>query len=473
MHIETAINNYIKKSKKKFTFEDIKSYLPKETKTPDRIIADILEESSLLFSIENKKNNVTEYLPRNTFFSGSSFLVSPTENEIEEGILIPGHRFVPFYDSELFPGESFDISTKNNEIICTKQIRYKIEDLYEYHSLLGAESIVEHFIADHPKNKELIGDPSNKIRISVFDFKDFYEENSFSDEDLLNFTITDWNEGAFEVTIVRKEQIQEILIQEFAGKFTESLQNIFEEHGQWIEIPEQLALAYLNCDKKYLKQPAMPLDIFIEVSDSVQVKYAENNTILWYPDKEEEKTENATELLKVSNGTTESLDAILEENTPHLSTIEIVAFIKDSLFNEVNDQEPILSRCFPEGKPEFKDKAQEASFYNHFEEIFEEIAENYSKEEPRFAEMRASVLTELENFYIWFDNYKKSPSSVNDNDIAVLKQDTLYVRKILQHLNTEDLIYSDEYEIEQLDNLIFRILTELNENIEKIDSTLE
>ena len=472
MHITEQIENYIKKSKKKFTFDEIKSFLPKDTKTPDRIIVDLLEESTLLFSVENTENKVTEYLPRHVYFSNSSFLVSPTDDEIEEGILIPGHRFLPFYDSELFPGESFDITTEDNEIICIKQIKYKIENLYKSHALLGAESIVEHFIADHPKNKALIGDPSNRIKISIFDFKDFYEKNSFSDYDLLKFTVKNWSKGIFEVSIVKNEEIKEAEVHNFTGHFEESLQKVFEKYGQWREIPEQLALAYLHCKKKVLKKPVMSIDQFIDSSESVQIKFVENNTILWHPDKEEEKEENVDELFKISNGTTKSLDAILEVYHPYLSTTELTAFIKDSLFNEINDQEPVLARCFPEGKPELIDEAQEVAFYNHFEEIFEEIADNYSREDPKIAEMRSNILNELENFYIWFDNQRKSENSLEESDIVSLKQNILYIRNILQHLNTENMICSNDEEVEHLDNLIFGILTKLNEETEKIDLTV-
>ena len=469
MHIETNIIDYIEQRKKNFTLEDLKKHLPKDTKTPDRIIVDILEECELLFTIDNSKTGKTEYLPRNTFFSGSSFLVSPTEDEIENGILIPGHRFIPFYNTDLFPGESFDILTKEDNIICTKQIKYKIEDLYKSHALLGAESIVEHFIADDPNNKSLIGDPSNKINVSVFDFKDFYEKNSFSDEDLLKFTVVNWFEGTFSLTIVRKNQIDEKKVKNFADCFEEILLKVFDKHGKWKEIPEQLSLACHYLDKKFLKSPVIPLDIFIELSDSVQIKYAENNTILWHPEKEEEKSENATDLLKISNGNMDSLDTILEEYSPYISTVEMIAFIKDSLFNNLSEQEPVLTRCFPESEPEFIDKAQKAVFYNHFEEMFEEVAENYSPEEPKIAELRAKVLAELENFYIWFEGYKKNISSIEENDITSLKQNILYIRKILQHFNTENLMYTDEDELEQLDNLIFGVLSKLNEEIEKID----
>ena len=61
---------------------------------------------------------------------------------------------------------------------------------------------------------------------------------------------------------------------------------------------------------------------------------------------------------------------------------------------------------------------------------------------------------------------------IEENNITAVKENILYIRKILQHLNTENLMYSNEEEMEQLDGLIFNILTKLNEEIEKMNSDI-
>ena len=43
---------------------------------------------------------------REAFFTGRKFLITPETWEIEAGILIPGHRFVPYLDPEVFPSET-------------------------------------------------------------------------------------------------------------------------------------------------------------------------------------------------------------------------------------------------------------------------------------------------------------------------------------------------------------------------------
>ena len=45
------------------------------------------------------------YVPRHVFFANARFLIMPQPTELEEGILIPGHRFLPFLPREGHPAD--------------------------------------------------------------------------------------------------------------------------------------------------------------------------------------------------------------------------------------------------------------------------------------------------------------------------------------------------------------------------------
>ena len=381
--------------------------------------------------------------------------------------MIPGHNFIPFYNEDLFPGESFDIIDEDDNIICIKQAKYKIEELYQYYFLLGAENIVDNFVAENPYNKNLIGNPKNSLNISVFDFKDFYQKHSFKDGDYLLFEILDWTEGKYKVTALNSDSFKQKEIQDFVEHFSSCLLNVFEKHGQWLDIPEQLAYAYLACNKEYLKNPKASITEFINSTDSIQLKFIENHTLLWHPDKEEDKQENASQFLKVSSGTTESLDSILNQQAKYLSSVEVTAFIKDSLNNDITDPEEIITRMFPEGLTQFTDKAQKVSFMNFIDELIETLEEGFVKEGDQISSIRGNILQELENFYIFHDTCIKD--SDIDCDLTEIEQNITYLRKILEHLNTENMFYSNDEELEQLDNLVFGVLTKLSEEIENLE----
>ena len=463
MDIETHINNYIQNKKTSFTFENIVSFLPEDHNTPERIIVDILEESPYLFT---KDENKKIYLPKHVFFKGVNFLVTPTDEEIDEGILIPGHKFIPFYNEDLFPSESFDISDNDNEIICVKHKDFMIETLHKHYFLLGAEGIMDSFIAENPSNKELIGNPKNVISISVFDFKDFYKKNSFSSGDSILFNIINWNTGELKASILKESSIDEKELNTFSEHFESCLCKVFDKHGQWLDIPEQFSNAYLECDKKYLESPVTAITEFINSTNGIQIKFVENHTLLWHADKEEDKQENSDNFFKISTGTTESLDAILEECSKFRTSIEVEAFARDAIQNNITDLENITLRLFPTGKPAFSDKAQEASFSNFLEEMVEQLSDGFAALDEDIQKIHSNILNTLENFYVVYDNEIKVDES--DYDLAEINQNIIFLRKILQHLNTENLQYSDNEEIEQLDNLVFTVLSKLNEELETV-----
>ncbi|MCF7791547.1 MAG: hypothetical protein K9L78_02410 [Victivallales bacterium] len=464
MDIETFIIDYISSQNKKFTLNDIKDKQPGSQQVPDKILVDYLEESSLIFIMG--KNGFKEYLPRHLFFNGSSFIISPSEEEINKGILFPGHKFIPFYNPALFPCESFTISTPETDVIGTTRINCRIKDLYKYYFLLGAESIIDNFVADYPENKKLLERPENKIKITVFDFKNLYRKHSFFEGDYLKFEVADWSKGSFSVSVLKKESIQEET-KKFIDKLEASLYCVFEKCGIWLDIPEQLAHAYFESDNDLVNKPVLSIDEFVDESEGVQVKFNENQTVLWYPDKEEDKKENATELLSLSSGTLESIDSILKECSNFVTSVELTAFIKDSLQNEISEPEQILSRCFPEAKPQFIDNTQKVAFHNQFEEILENLAKDFVKDDPKIAEIRSEILYQLEDFYSFFDNRIKETGTEIDMDS--INQNILYIRKILTHLNIENLAYTNDEEIEQLDNLVFKILSEFNRDIEYLE----
>jgi hypothetical protein len=378
MNIQEYLHSFISNiASDKFKLSEVEETISKETGISARILEDHLEESLLLFSSSTAKKSEKYYVPRNKFFNKAEFIVTPTALEIKKGILFSGHRFIPFYSQDLFPTESFQIKTDTGCLIKTKKIKYKLEDLYHYYSLLGAEGIIENLAADHSDNYELIGNPSQKINVTVFDFNNFYKENSFAPGMSLIFTVEDWISGSFTVSINSSDLAEEEKHKWFET-IEEGLYKVFDDFGPYMEIPEQFALAYHNAGLSSLKAPPCSIDNFINVNEKIQVKFYENNTILWYPKEQSDSFEPVNDLISISQGTIESLDAILEELGFLVSSVEIEAFIRDALQSGNNSISSILPKIFPETGIAFKDKAQETAFYNHLEELWEEITSENS-----------------------------------------------------------------------------------------------
>jgi len=89
---------------------------------------DILHESSLILSRDDET-----FFPRQSYFQGASFMVSLTPVEIEQKILIPGHRFLPFYSYELKPWEC-TLNRSGGLPLTTKRVMMPLKDILVYYT---------------------------------------------------------------------------------------------------------------------------------------------------------------------------------------------------------------------------------------------------------------------------------------------------------------------------------------------------
>jgi len=225
-----------------------------------------------------------------------------------------------------------------------------------------------------------------------------------------------------------------------------------------------------------LKSPPCSIDDFIKINEKIQVKFFDNNTILWYPEEQSISSEPANDLVSISQGTIESLDAILEELELLISSVEIEAFVRDALLSGNNSFTSILHKLFTKSEVMFKDKAQETAFYNHLEELWEDITADYNPDiDSKTALQRKEILDNLEILYTWHndskDQIKKKDASLGPETVALHKN----IRKIREILDTLNHNQSDidAEDAEQLNEIIFNHLKKQNELIDRISSRID
>ena len=100
--------------------------------------------------------------------------------------------------------------------------------------------MIEDLTADHTENIELISNSAEKVRVTVFDFADFYDESSFEEGMSLKFTVKSWNDGVFSVSICNDE-VSDKKRQKWFETLEKGLSKVFDKLGPYMEIPEQLA----------------------------------------------------------------------------------------------------------------------------------------------------------------------------------------------------------------------------------------
>ena len=80
------------------------------------------------------------YVNAEKLFNGAEFMIVPDGFEIDNNILIPGHRFVPFMDQELFPSEITLKEAGAKKSQSYREFTASAEEIIRYHLLMGAET---------------------------------------------------------------------------------------------------------------------------------------------------------------------------------------------------------------------------------------------------------------------------------------------------------------------------------------------
>ncbi|HBM17008.1 MAG TPA: hypothetical protein DD381_11795 [Lentisphaeria bacterium] len=344
-------------------------------KPHNQSIADLLEYCSLTFRDLSKKQN-DRFFSRHHFFKGFKFKIELSDFEIENSLLIPGHKFIPFYFSDLFSSSLSLIDNKTKKPIPSKRISFKLRDLYEYYFAFPSETIKESIIADDKTNSKVIGkNPDGIVTIRVFDLKQFFKSLNCNNFNFLILEVSDWTKGEFIIDICKNElTLDQEQAYMFAEELESSLYKVFEYFGPYIDVPEQLAWAFFLSEKKILNIPIITLEEALHISENIDYKYFEDNSILWFKnddvtlwEKNCETTNNNP--FSISSGKISSIDSIFDELGIPLTSKELNLFI--NTFGEKDlTLSSFISNCLPVHIP-FKDKAQEVALLNKIEELYE------------------------------------------------------------------------------------------------------
>jgi hypothetical protein len=101
---EEALYDFLDSVAGAFELEEVVSFVrmiePKRKSLLAHEVESFINHRNLAFPMENKR-----WMSRRGFFTPLSFVISPSRLELVNGILIPGHRCVPFANSSLFPHE--------------------------------------------------------------------------------------------------------------------------------------------------------------------------------------------------------------------------------------------------------------------------------------------------------------------------------------------------------------------------------
>lgn len=285
-----------------------------------------------------------QYITRAGAFSGQFFTFVPTVQEIEQGVVVPGDRCIPFVDQKLFPCDI--IFSFNKNVLPEKKLEVDANSVYDYFSLTDIDIFSQYLDAD-PVNRNLhIADmdymlPYN-FGMTGFDFGEIFRITKFRPGDRMLAYVSDWDRGIVEILPLkifferRMGNVSRIDLELAKKSWFELLEKLllesFDRHGPCESIDMQLMLVFFENANRLCVPLGGSIAEFLEWTDKIGIEFYGVERRLW----------RKGEMVEID------VNSIV---TPFYDVPDFVidSFIMDSLFSKENiSDKELIERIIPE-----------------------------------------------------------------------------------------------------------------------------
>ncbi len=432
--LKEALRQFIFGCKKKFRYVDLRDHLQKQgiPFESDKTVLDLLESEGLVFSTD-----FTLFQPRHLFFKNAQFLVSPTDEELSSGYLIPGHRFLPFLNPGVKPWE-VELLDSDSQSIPTCRVLKRVRDLYVFYSLFSRGNPYNQYAVESSQ-----GDESRMVEVEAFDLADRIKRWKLKGGGGLLLTVLDWVKGTYRVEPVSRRKRQSLLkaSTEWMQTLEQGFYQSFEDLDLKYPIEEQIAYAYYYAGKKVLSNPPIHLGGFIESSSLIHFVDVGLENRLWHtphvanqdldlPNPPESQSKSGT------------MNEILRDIGLSLEESSIEAYIRDAFFQGKASPEQVLSRIFAGRETYFHSQEQMDSFFKFFNELWKRVKRSYNSFTDRHTgTVRTQILHILDQHIAWLrdlDRRQVDPKVLPKNEFLTLAQMFGFLEQYLQILNRKN-----------------------------------
>ena len=344
---EEALYEFLENATKPFTLEDVTTYVQASgQKRNKRLVLEIaayMEARKIAF-----KQNSRHWVSRRSCFEPAIFAILPTRLELLNGILIPGHRFVPFANPMVMP-HRYQFFWKGKPVPMTTT-EAPPEDLYPFYCIFGEEFAPQYIARDNPENEEAYNaDPFEEppeVSIQTLDMRRIYRECLFVPGDRFAVRILDWKECKFELEKIEKNLWARKDLDEWLEKADCGFEDSFAMLGPGSSTEEQIAFAYWYGGKRMREVPAYSLEeYFFEKTNRVETVPFGIETRFWFAGRD---IPDYRELFNhtVPPDRTYIEDLLFKKNIP-ISEFVILSYIKDAFFRNEIEIDNVIDRIIP------------------------------------------------------------------------------------------------------------------------------
>jgi len=320
---------------------------------------------------------IKRWISRRGYFEPLYFVINPTKLELVNGILIPGHRCVPFANANLLPQE-YTFFWHGKQIPFTTS-EGPPEDFYPYYSIFGEEYAPQYVARDNAENELAYNedpyDDPPEVSIKTLDMRNIYRESSFVPGDRFAAKTLDWKAGSFELEKVKKSEWGNADLQKWYAAAEEGFETSFSKLGAASCTEEQIAFAYWYGGSAMTKIPAYALEDFIyNKTDKIETTAYGIETRFWFAGREiPDRTEMDS---SDSRPDRTPIEEILHRLKIPASEYVIQSYIRDFLYREDKEARLITERLIPAN---VNISGREKKFLaDYIESVLEEFREFYT-----------------------------------------------------------------------------------------------
>lgn len=354
-------------------FEDCKY-----TKRAADLVAEGLAEDPSLFEKEP-----LHYVPRHHLFADARFRVCPLAAELQEGVLYPGHRFIPFCHPDA-PIDELTLLDADDDPIVYKVVEASVEDVVIYHNLIPLSKIP--FLVPDEESA-----PLSRVWLNALDLAAWYAKHGFQEGDAILITVLDLNQGIYRIEHSPLEDIQRNFseIRRSDVALEEALLRVIEESTPDALIETQLFHAHAQADPRILQNPGNHIGAVLSNSEGLTWTNDGHVCCLHAPgaSPQDGLLMQAIDDLPVPTGKGKSVAAIIEDLGIATSITEIRAMIRQAATRtkgqgnaaQTQARHEVLDELFPYGAAHFVNRKQADAFFRDFDRLWDKVAREESR----------------------------------------------------------------------------------------------
>jgi hypothetical protein len=413
-----------------------------------------------------------KWLSRRGLFGRARFVISPTRAELLNGLLIPGHRCIPFANP-CVPPQEYKFLWKGKPVALS-EVEGSPEEFYPFFSLYGEEYAPQYIAQENPGNELAYGsDPFEdppEVSIKTLDMRSIYREDSFVPGDSFVVTIEDWKECVFRLERIAAGEWSADSLNEWMAAAEDAFLESFKRLGPGATIDEQISWAYFYGGKRMMDVPAYSLEEFLyEKTDKIAITYFGIESRFWYAGKDIPDYRALSGVKTQSDET--AIERILFKRGIPVSEYVVQSYMRDAIYRSENDTARLLERVAP--KSCGLDGWEIEYLMAYIADTMAELRDTYSVFTDQKAGPIRQAVCELHTAVI--DLAARLCRESIDHSILpkhtfiVLSQIQIYTSGILEDLDIEE--EPSEQELSSIDNSVEDMLEIFDEMKDMIDKS--